>query len=204
MPRDKTKNHSRIINAARAEFLEKGFEKASMRSIAASVGMSSAALYRHFTDKEAMFSELVEPVLGELDERFSQHEKWDYELLNQKNIEPMWEEGVDVAMLLDLIYHNFTEFRLLICCSEGTRYADFIHDFVLKEQEATERYMQEAKQLGFPVKEIEPEELHLLLSAYVTALFEVVIHDFSREKATHYLGTLRTFFNPGWRAVLGL
>ena len=34
MPRDKTVNHSKIMAAAKEEFMEKGFEKASMRSIA--------------------------------------------------------------------------------------------------------------------------------------------------------------------------
>ena len=204
MPRDKMKSHLRIITAAKEEFLLKGFEKASMRSIAAAVDMTSAALYRHFKDKETMFSALVEPVLNELETKFKQHEEWDYQLLFQQNIEPMWEEGADLTMFLDLIYDNFVEFRLLICCSEGTRYADFIHDFVVKEQEATERYMAEAKKMGVPVNDIEPEELHLLLSAYVTAMFEVVVHDFTKEKAVHYMGTLRRFFIPGWRAVLGL
>ena len=204
MPKDKAISHARIISAAKQEFLTKGFDKASIRSIASAVVMTSAALYRHFADKEAMFSALVEPVINELNEKFEQHEAWDYQLLEQDHVELMWEEGADVTMFLDLIYDHFEEFRLLICCSEGTKYADFIHQFVLKEQDSTERYLQEAKRLGFAVKEIESEELHLLLSAYVTALFEVVIHEFPRDKAVHYLGTVRTFFNPGWRAVLGL
>ncbi|MFC2616193.1 MAG: TetR/AcrR family transcriptional regulator, partial [Treponema sp.] len=34
MPRDKTANHIKIIAAAKAEFMEMGFDKSSMRSIA--------------------------------------------------------------------------------------------------------------------------------------------------------------------------
>lgn len=54
------------------------------------------------------------------------------------------------------------------------------------------------------MNKVNAKELHLLLSAYVTALFEVVIHDFSKEDAVYYLGTLKRFFTPGWRAILGL
>ena len=48
MPRDKTASHERIVAAAMREFLEKGFEQASMKAVADAVGMTSAALYRHF------------------------------------------------------------------------------------------------------------------------------------------------------------
>ena len=101
-------------------------------------------------------------------------------------------------------YDNFEEFKLLLCCSAGTKYANFIHDFVMLEQEETLSYMEAARKQGIPVREVDPRELHLMLSAYVTAVFEVVIHDFSKEEAVHYLCTLQAFFYPGWRAVLGL
>ena len=55
MPRDKTDSHIRIIQAATEEFLEKGFQNASTRSIAARAGITSGGLYRHFKDKEEMF-----------------------------------------------------------------------------------------------------------------------------------------------------
>jgi AcrR family transcriptional regulator len=38
---------------------EKGFEKFSLRSLAARVGVSQTAIYRHFTDKNALFAELA-------------------------------------------------------------------------------------------------------------------------------------------------
>ncbi|WP_413815488.1 TetR/AcrR family transcriptional regulator, partial [Christensenella hongkongensis] len=50
MPKDKTETYHKIIRAAKAEFLEKGFEQASMRNVASAIGMSAAGLYRHFKD----------------------------------------------------------------------------------------------------------------------------------------------------------
>ena len=204
MPRDKSASHERIIPAATKEFLEKGFEKASIRAIAAAAGMTSAGLYRHFADKEAMFASLVEPLLMEFRGLFDVLKARDYELLEQRTLDAMWEKGTDLAAFLDLIYRHFDAAKLLVCCSEGTRYEHFIHDFVMEEQIETLAYLDEARRRGIPVKDIRPEELHLLLSAYATAIFEVVVHDFTREDAQHYLTTLQTFFYPGWRAVLGL
>lgn len=93
------------------------------------------------------------------------------------------------------------------CCFAvlpGTKYAWFLHDIVVMEQQETLAYMEEAKKHGVPVKEVDPKELHLLMTAYTNALFEVVVHDFTKEEALHYLDTMHQFFIPGWRAILGL
>ena len=204
MPKDKGASHARIVPAAKKEFLEKGYEKASMRSIAEAAGMTSAGLYRHFEDKEAMFAALVEPLLEKLQGLYTEVERQDYEYLNAGDMDSMWERGMELTIFLPVIYDNWEEFKLLICCSTGTRYEHFIHDLVMIEQEKTLEYLEAAREKGVAVKQIEEKELHLLLSAYATALFEVVVHDFTREEAVHYMKTIGEFFYPGWRAVLGL
>lgn len=204
MPKDKTETHRKILPAAMEEFLEKGFEKATMRGIAEAAGITAAGLYRHFEDKEAMFAALVEPVLAQCEAWYQGHKETDYAYLEQGDLEAMWTQGTELTMMLDVVYENFDVFKLLLCRSEGTKYAHWLHEFVMLEQRETIAYMEAAKAKGIPVREIRPEELHLLLTAYVSALFEVVVHDFSKEDAIHYLKTLEAFFIPGWRAVLGL
>lgn len=204
MPRDKTETHKRIVPAATAEFLEKGFEQASMRSIAARINMSVAGLYRHFADKEALFSALVTPALDAFEAWYKMHKAMDYKLLDRQELDAMWESEAEAAMIREVIYPHFVSFKLLVCCSEGTRFADFQHHIVMLEQKETIAFLEAARARNLPVKDISPEELHLLLSAYVSALFEVVVHDFSLEEAEHYLKTFAEFFVPGWRAVLGL
>jgi AcrR family transcriptional regulator len=48
-----------ILDAALGVFGEKGYEAGTMREIAAAVGVSEPALYRHYAGKEALFEELV-------------------------------------------------------------------------------------------------------------------------------------------------
>lgn len=204
MPRDKTKTHEKILLAAKEEFLEKGFAQASMRNIAAKVDMSAAGLYRHFADKEALFAALVEPAVTACQNWYQCHKEKDYRLLDENDLDSMWENDTELEMVLEIIYPYFSEFKLLICCSDGTKYESFLHDFVMLEQEETIAFMEEAKRRGISVKEVRTEELHLLMSAYVTALFEIVVHDFTREDAIHYLSTFQAFFYPGWRVILGL
>ncbi|MCR5106795.1 MAG: TetR/AcrR family transcriptional regulator [Lachnospiraceae bacterium] len=60
MQRDKTLSHEKVKKAVKEEFLEKGYEDASIRSILARAGMTSAGLYRHYADKEAIFNAMVD------------------------------------------------------------------------------------------------------------------------------------------------
>ncbi|GIM92158.1 TetR/AcrR family transcriptional regulator [Paractinoplanes toevensis] len=61
-----------IIEAAGQVFSERGYHAASMEEIAAGVGISAAALYRHFPNKYALFAEcadvMVDRLVAALDE----------------------------------------------------------------------------------------------------------------------------------------
>ena len=66
-----------ILAAAKRLFLEEGYEHATMRRIAAEIGVSAAALYGYFPDKEAILRAIAEAAFGELLVRLeeSQHGK---------------------------------------------------------------------------------------------------------------------------------
>jgi len=49
----------RILIAAKALFLDKGYIPTSMQEIAEAAGLRKASIYHHFQDKEALFSEIV-------------------------------------------------------------------------------------------------------------------------------------------------
>ena len=55
-----------ILAAAKRLFLEEGYEHATMRRIAAEIGVSAAALYGYFPDKEAILRAIAERTFGEL------------------------------------------------------------------------------------------------------------------------------------------
>ncbi|ADV11533.1 TetR/AcrR family transcriptional regulator [Mesorhizobium ciceri] len=49
-----------IIEAATAVFIAKGYDGTSMEEIATKAGASKQTVYKHFTDKETLFGEVVE------------------------------------------------------------------------------------------------------------------------------------------------
>jgi AcrR family transcriptional regulator len=204
MPRDKTLSHEKVNRAIREEFLEKGFEGASVRSIGDRAGMTSAGLYRHYPDKAAMFDSIVEPVVTAIEKWTNDHKKNAYELVENRNPDSDLFAQTFLDLIKDIILPNKVEFRLLLTSSRGTKYENFVNDFVIENQTEMMKMFGYLKSKGFPVKEISEEELHILLSAYLTACFEPVVHGFSDEQIEAHLGTVREFFLPGWRNLMGM
>lgn len=202
MPKDKTESHNRLMPAAREEFLEKGFQNASTRSIAAKAGMTSGGLYRHFKDKEDMFAALVEPALSDMKEWMNKHVHRGYHGALSGDYSLMWQD-TEIDMVREVIYPNLDAFRLILCCSQGTRYENFIDDLVQEHQKIMMDVLEKLRVQGISVKEISEEELHIIMSAYTTAMFEPIIHNYPLEKAMHYLKTIEAFFLPGWHDLMG-
>ena len=50
----------RILAAAKREFLEKGYQAASLRNIVKTAGVTTGALYGYYDSKEALFAALVD------------------------------------------------------------------------------------------------------------------------------------------------
>ncbi|MDO4334176.1 MAG: helix-turn-helix domain-containing protein [Eubacteriales bacterium] len=207
MPRDKTFSHEKIIKAAMREFQEKGFEQASMKAIADVVGMTSAALYRHFASKQDMFAALVQPAVDEMDLWREKHVAYSYDILDLEETDFIWDfenELGDARVVLDVMYRQPEAFRLLICCSAGTPYENCIHDLTEQCTDEMMRFLQICKERGFPVQEVRRDEMHMLVSAYNAALLEPIVHGYGREDAERYLKTIVDFFTPGWRMITGL
>lgn len=58
-PKDSVKREA-ILSAARELFMANGFVGTSMDNLAAAAGVSKATLYSHFSDKDALYSAIIE------------------------------------------------------------------------------------------------------------------------------------------------
>ena len=201
MPRDKTANHIKIIAAAKAEFMEMGFDKSSMRSIAERCGMTAAGIYRHCVDKADLFDQIVAPAVDRINAWLDAHvARYVDAVHHEERIQ--WRDS-EIDMMREIIYLNMEEYHLLLAKSRGSKYEHFLHDLTEGQQAQLLQYMPMLKAQGYAVRDITPKELHLLLSAYTTALFEPVIHNYSVEEALRCLTTVEAFFVPGWKQLFG-
>ena len=204
MPKDKTASHIQVMAAVKEEFLEKGYEAASVRSIAARAGMSAAGLYRHYPNKEAMFEDLVQPLIREMDEWVYRHKKKAYERVQQgeEGKQELFGESM-TDLIRDVVYPQKEIFQMLLCGVSGSKYESFINDYVEVQQQDMIEAFAYMKEHGYAMEEISQEELHMLLSAYTTAIFEPIIHNYTEEQMNHCLNTVNRFFMPGWKEIMG-
>ena len=109
-----------------------------------------------------------------------------------------------IDMIKEVILPRKDEFILLMSRSSGTKYENFIHDYVEENQKYFLEAIRYLKEKGYPAAELSEEEFHMLLSAYLTACFEPIIHDYDDVKVEKYLNTVQEFFMPGWMKIMGV
>ncbi|HIU97306.1 MAG TPA: TetR/AcrR family transcriptional regulator [Candidatus Ornithoclostridium faecigallinarum] len=195
----------KILEAAKAEFLERGFAEASMRTIAERAGFTTGMLYSRFADKSEIFRELVDGPADKLYNYFMtvQNEFAGYSPEYQRReMHPYVAQKID--RMVDLIYDNFDAFKLILCKSGGTSYEYYVDKMIDVETESTFRFIDAVRGAGFQIADIRKDLAHMLASAMFNGMFEVVMHDLSREDARQYILKLQEFFNAGWDKLLGL
>ena len=180
MQNKKQTTQEKILYAAKAEFLEKGFQTASLRTIVKEAGVTTGALYGYYGSKEAIFDALVE--------------------------EPERMSTVSQACLEELLFYMFNHreaFHLLLLCSEGTHYSSMKEELVQLEVNATHRYYLVLEKLGTPAPQIDPRLEHILVTGLMNAYFEMIIHDMPLADAQQYLRELHSFYSAGWLKIMG-
>lgn len=194
-----------LLAAGKQEFLAHGFQGASMRRIAASLGVTTGSIYRYYSDKEAMFDALVDqPAQELLDEyRRVQH---DFSLLSlEQKLSNLPEISDDGQMwMMEHIYEHFDAFKLIVCCSAGTRYEHYLDTLTEIEVNASRALIEGMQEAGMAVQPIDDELIHIVSSALFNGMFETVRHDMPREKAMEHMCSLRDFYSAGWFKILGL
>ena len=194
----------KIHEAAMAEFLDKGFQGASLRKIVKNAGVTTGAFYGYFSSKEALFASIVEPHAAALMGRFMEAQTSFSELPEQEQPEHMGLESSQcVNWMVDYICDHREPVKLLLCKAEGTSYEHFVHNMVEVEVEYTLRYMDVLRRLGREVPELSQSLCHIIASGMFNGLFEIVVHDMPKEQALRDVKQFRTFYTGGWLKLMG-
>lgn len=193
----------RIQAAAKPEFLEKGFQSASLRNIVKAAGVTTGAFYGYFSSKDALFASIVEPHAAAVMGKFMTAQTSFAELPKEEQPGHMGKESADcVSWMIDYMYDHYEEFKILICCSEGTPYENFIHTMVNVEVEYTFKYIDVLKSLGKEMVHIDRELCHMIVSGMFGGMFEVIRHDMTKERAKVFIGQLCEFHTAGWMKIM--
>ena len=194
-----------LLGAGKHEFLTRGFLGASMRGIAASAGVTTGALYRYYTDKEALFEALVEEPAAVFADRYRERQQAFAAQPLEKQLQNIPEiTDSESNWMIAYLYDHFDAFKLIACCAAGTRYEHYIDTLIEIESEAGRLLIGRMREAGLPAQELDDGLIHILSGALFNGMFETIRHDMPQNKAVQYMENLRDFYSAGWFKVLGI
>ena len=194
----------KLLECAKQEFLANGYNGASMRTISENAGTTPRSIYTRYNDKEGLFKALVGDAANELRTFFSSRmEEYSHrpaevqkQLFHDEEFDNEHKGYMQTA--IDLMYSRFDEFKLLICCAEGTEYAGFVDEIADIDEKYTLRYIEDTGNDVISSGRAGARLIHLLCSSYVYGFFEVIRHDMTKEEAEIHISQLQDFFSHGW------
>lgn len=193
-----------LIESAKAEFMEKGFQKASLRTICKNAGVTTGALYFFFNNKEDLFSAIVEKpykmFVDVLLEHYKEHDVIFGSVSATTEIEDAFVPGNHdnmQYMIVHLLYENYDAFRLLLEKSQGTRYENCVDEVV----ELTERsFISMAEKIVELKPELKVNEYmcHWITHISIDAFIHMITHVPDEETAMKYVKKTMDFILNGW------
>ena len=166
-----------ILKCAKEEFLANGYENASLRNIAEKAGTTKSSLLYRYSDKEALYHSIVQPVADGFCELL-QKTLAGFEALEpeeQKAQINSYSNG-KFSKLMDFVFAHLDEFKIMLLSGETNCYQEFMHRVVAIDIQTTLQY-------------------------FYTGLFETVIHDMTKEDAKKHIQSMSWFFNAGWKTI---
>jgi len=167
----------KLLESAKKEFLERGFELASLKDICDRAQVTTGALYNRYKGKEELFAKVVEETV------LSKRSSRDLEAASDEDLKKMWKMNKEALYWWFKLFEKYKDgVILLIRCSAGTRYANFKHDFVEVVTETSYEIYEEMKRRKLTSKNISKKIMHTVHSAYFEMVYEPYVHGFSWEE----------------------
>lgn len=193
---------NRILKCAKKEFMEQGFQNASMRRIASGAKATTGALYNHFANKAMLFDALVEKPAEYMLEQFQTiHQQAAQSIFDDHSQALNVESRKGADWMLQYIYDNMDAFRLIFCYSEGTRWSSYLEQLIAIEETAYRGYF---NTLSHGEKMIDDMFLHITAATGFQYLVEIVSHELPYEQAVAVMDSVKRYSVAGWGEILGL
>lgn len=197
--------YEEVVEIAKQEFLENGFQKASLRTIATKANTTTGSIYTRFGDKEGLFAAIVDQTATVLIHMFTQiQENFSHFSKEQQLVQVGEYTAGNVEDMIDFMYEHFTDCKLLLEYAQGTKYENFANRFIEIEEEYTQKYI---AFLGCSIsnnKKMDDDLIHMITTAYFESFFEIIRHNMDKEEAKSYLKVLGQYHLAGFKAIFHL
>lgn len=194
----------RILQAAREEFLEKGYQDAWLRNITRKANVTTGALYGYFKNKEELFGALVDADYHRMLDMYDEILERFHELPAEKQMESMMDyTSCGMHRMAAYIYDHWDSFKLILCHSEGTPYSHLVEEMVARDVQATDDFHHTSQDAGIVLNPVNPILGQMLLSNMFSTFFGMVRQDLPRDQVEQYISQLLDFHVAGWEKLWG-
>ncbi len=197
----KNEKYNSILQAARAEFIRKGFKDSSMRDIARNARVGLGNIYNYFGSKDEIFRILVKPAKEDIFRFVTERHTAENVEANHHSTFGHFEEDVDAY--IDLVINYKQELHLLLYQSEGSSMQDFRECFIEHLTQISYQYIELEKKVYPHTREVSHFFIRTLSSWMVSIIGDIITHDLDKPKIREFFREYFRFEFAGWQELTG-
>lgn len=188
-----------LLKAAREEFFEKGYEKASLRNMCNKAGLTTGALYFFFKDKRDIFNHIIAPLLEEIQTTLVAHYAYEQEMADSAIEIPDTVDTSDIEVsenILKIMYKYHDECVLFLSTSDVS--SDFINRVI---QYSEGHYTAMFEKLS-GTSDFDHYIMHWISHLQIDAFVHLFLHEENEEKALAKIPSIISFIVHGFYSYL--
>lgn len=186
-----------LLKASKCEFLNNGFINASLRKIAKCCNVSTNSIYTRFKDKEGLFDAIVANSANTLMDIYVNCTNMARNAINTNEAINIGNNGTNDV--LKYIYDHFDDFKLIFCCSNGTKYEKYFDSLAKIEEDFYKEFT-----LKFSNRKIDDFFIHVICRNGWQLVYELISHNKSYDEAISFMNDVTIFNHYGWMKVLDI
>ena len=204
---DSRETKQKLIESAKVEFIEKGYMKASLRTICKNAGVTTGAMYFFFNDKNDLFAGVVGGPLTELRTVIESHMLAEIKEMDHYTPGQQYDMQEDMKAATDVVKTLFKykdEYELLITRSQGSSFENIIDDMAdmlnshYRDMFWTMKGYKSAKQMTKEDKFI----VHWMAHDQVDIFVHLLTHCKNEKEALKQLKGMFSYIIGGWFSVI--
>lgn len=193
-----TKDHSLdegIVKAAYSEFLEHGFQKASIHKIAEKAGVTTGAIYTRYKSKDALFVSLLQPFFTVYQSFFAPAAAEYEKARGSRSVEALcsairFEEELYVRLLTE----HYDDCTLFFCKSDGSSIEAMLKDTMEAKARTTVQFFRDV--YG---KDVNALAIRLLMGSQFWYFRQLLDERLTQKEMLESLRSVLEFSNAGWK-----
>lgn len=197
------KNHELdkpIIEAAKTEFLQNGFQSASIKNIAKRAGVTTGALYTRYKGKDRLFHSLIEDFLQALDKKRNDNREAYMKYCVDKNFDSFLNSiEKEIAGYIDILFKHYDESKLLLCCSKGSSVETIFSEMMKNKVSETKTFIKE--NIDSDISKMKLDLVELLMNQQFNAYTLIIEKGYSKDETIEYIKILGEFIGAGWEKI---